>query len=90
MYDYNTVKSKKKKNAQYKVQQAQIEYFSLLNTICLYVLNGDITPNNFCIQYKPTLWKLMELFPDYFKIGKTYENVGKLVKKYKDNLLKLD
>lgn len=71
-------------------KQAKDEYFGLLDTVCLYVLNEDITPNNFCKQYKNMLWKLMNLFSNDFDIGKTYENVGKLFKKYENSLLKLD
>ncbi|WP_143211981.1 hypothetical protein [Campylobacter hyointestinalis] len=52
-------------------------YFDLLDTVCLYAINKNITAKNFYSQYKNILLAVNELYEDTIK---KYENICKVIK----------
>lgn len=63
-------------------KQAKEHYLNLLDTICLYALNKNITRENFFTQYKNMLLTINEIYQDEIK---NYENIKKAIKYLKDN-----
>ncbi|EAI2123711.1 hypothetical protein EKG87_09205 [Campylobacter jejuni] len=52
-------------------------YFDLLDTVCFYAINNNITAKNFYSQYKNILLAVNELYEDTIK---EYENICKVIK----------
>lgn len=67
------------------LKRAKEEYFRLFDTICLYVLNGSITLDNFCNQYKDRISLIIDKFKDEFGDNSIYKNIVRLHEKL-DNL----
>ncbi|ECZ6247286.1 hypothetical protein F8Z45_09040 [Campylobacter coli] len=56
-------------------------YFDLLDTVCFYAINNNITAKNFYSQYKNILLAVNELYRDTIK---EYENICKVIKIIKE------
>lgn len=70
-----------------RVEQAKQRCFNTFDTICLYVLRGDIDQQNFYRQYGEMILQLskQELYKRYFTENDKdyYENIQKVVKELK-------
>ena len=59
-----------------QIEQAKERYYNLLDTICLYALNGNITKANFYKQYRSMFLVLEEIYSEELS---SYENIKKVV-----------
>lgn len=87
MLSFNSAEEADKQDAEFQVEQAMERYFNTLDTICLYVLKGNINRQIFYRQYGEIILQLseQEIYKKYFTKSEKgyYDNIYKVVNKLK-------